>query len=1312
MQIKELVPYERYPLGDARKRLTGAGYELAYGSTYTVKDIRKAVIDHQPALISISGRTYLAVGENPASLILHRHGKIREYSDHQLRKSFDGEAVIVQGRPSTQEGNELVIFAQERDNWPGEWMDMKAQAVRCVRGLQCGAPWLPDHPVILTFRKPTPAQVKDLIRASTIGIEITLYDPSDPVTEFLHELGHVYWTNRLTADEKKSFKDYQKTFKKGQVPPIYTSDYWWKNDEELFATLYMFCVKARTVNPGYVRLLDLYESRGRDLVEGIFSRVEAEQSTRQSWEAGLPALQECIERCLHKTYRVAGTRRIIKARSPLGHIPDGIRFDRTVKHRVLDKAKDLEWIKIEDGPLSGHEIALKAGVVHPFLTKAAIRSRAQAPVKAITATVSINGQEYKTYRERGPLPPVPPDVVVTTARYWPPRSGLLQKAKNMAHLVKKVITNKIGRRQTVWIRPDEPEQAPSTHQTPVSHHALPQEPSAQHIFEAHRPEERDTTPLTPEADKLKGEILASGINLNYEHEWTNSNTISLLGQKVKTKGDLAHLAQVYRNPQFETMRIFMMNDSNEVVLETGISCRLPGCAAAFIRPEDQAGSMLDMKAKMQAAKATKYYILHNHPSGEPKPSSNDLQVTNFYNQNLPGFQGHVIIDHDRYVTIDARGQQAQHDINPEFRRGAEYLTPSMAHAAIGQSIGSPYDLMDIAKTHQILKDYFVTLIGSSKGTVRGIMNIPAASFLGDGSPGLQQAHDFSVKVGAQDMFAVGIEDNEAMATAIKNGMERGYFRDMVTKNGSSIMESGKYRKLPRYESGMNVLDAAQVSERSATFTKARLVRDPNGKIILKSQDRRGLPTKVITNVLGHRQTVHYRPDDDTMSEGKAAHNGKNLSGQKFKGVTYPDFTIEDIAAIPTSVQPPELDEDTVKKFTVHNVWNIYNDNFLKSPVKDVTGRVIDFNKNRFFKMTGLNQVFTERAKELFVNGDDQVLKMPILPSPVLTFGAEPQGKGVGNSLYQYNISDGTRQEVIKRIKRYRWILDTITNPSVILHDRMPKRERHTQEMYLKKYGDNRVVLVGVDDKKGIIFPITSYDINKSQLAERVVKKQYGLIWKNPRQKIKLKNKNILKAITYQDLVDILQDVNTDPTDAQKEAGNYKKASFSWNGLKITIENPAGSTRSGVSPDGEPWESDMHHHYGYVNRSEGADGDHVDVFIGPAMDTADTVYVVHQVDQESREFDEHKCMIGFNTQDEAQEAYMKHYPDDWPGMGEVVPLPVNEFKAWIQEGDTTAPAPRFKELFQKAKSMISKKILLPALTALVITRASTKSKHTL
>lgn len=59
--------------------------------------------------------------------------------------------------------------------------------------------------------------------------------------------------------------------------------------------------------------------------------------------------------------------------------------------------------------------------------------------------------------------------------------------------------------------------------------------------------------------------------------------------------------------------------------------------------------------------------------------------------------------------------------------------------------------------------------------------------------------------------------------------------------------------------------------------------------------------------------------------------------------------------------------------------------------------------------------------------------------------------------------------------------------------------------------------------------------------------------------------------------------DTMPTEAQKEAGNYRKGKVTVAGLDITIENPKGSRRSGVSKDGTPWSVVMPAHYGYITR---------------------------------------------------------------------------------------------------------------------------------
>ena len=134
----------------------------------------------------------------------------------------------------------------------------------------------------------------------------------------------------------------------------------------------------------------------------------------------------------------------------------------------------------------------------------------------------------------------------------------------------------------------------------------------------------------------------------------------------------------------------------------------------------------------------------------------------------------------------------------------------------------------------------------------------------------------------------------------------------------------------------------------------------------------------------------------------------------------------------------------------------------------------------------------------------------------------------------------------------------------------------------------------------------------------------------------------------------------EPTAAQAAAGNYQKPRVKWNGLDIAIENPAGSTRKG---DG--WQTTMKHDYGYVCGSQGVDGDGVDVYLGPALDAATSVYVVHQRQAGDWDtYDEDKAMIGFASQDEARAAYLQHY-DDPRFLGPITAMPVDEFVSKVR-----------------------------------------------
>ena len=146
------------------------------------------------------------------------------------------------------------------------------------------------------------------------------------------------------------------------------------------------------------------------------------------------------------------------------------------------------------------------------------------------------------------------------------------------------------------------------------------------------------------------------------------------------------------------------------------------------------------------------------------------------------------------------------------------------------------------------------------------------------------------------------------------------------------------------------------------------------------------------------------------------------------------------------------------------------------------------------------------------------------------------------------------------------------------------------------------------------------------------------------------------------------EVNTNPTEGQKEAGNYKKGHVQVGTFDVTIEQPEGSVRRGTDANGKKWESKMHNTYGYFRGTEGVDGDHIDVFLSNDIDgwNGRKVYVVDQYNPDGT-FDEHKVMLGFNDMDEAKSDYLANYEKGWEDGRRIDVSSVNleDFEKWVE-----------------------------------------------
>lgn len=170
-----------------------------------------------------------------------------------------------------------------------------------------------------------------------------------------------------------------------------------------------------------------------------------------------------------------------------------------------------------------------------------------------------------------------------------------------------------------------------------------------------------------------------------------------------------------------------------------------------------------------------------------------------------------------------------------------------------------------------------------------------------------------------------------------------------------------------------------------------------------------------------------------------------------------------------------------------------------------------------------------------------------------------------------------------------------------------------------------------------------------------------------------------KTSTPEEIAEEEAKVDTNPTEGQKEAGNYQKGHINVDGYDITIENPKGSVRSGFDKaTNTTWEQEMHNTYGYIRGTEGVDGDHIDVFLSDSP-TDGNVFVIDQVDKNG-EFNEHKVMYGFGSEEEARQAYLSNYEEGWQGLGAITEVSREEFKKWVESSHRkTKPFAEYKSV---------------------------------
>ena len=149
-------------------------------------------------------------------------------------------------------------------------------------------------------------------------------------------------------------------------------------------------------------------------------------------------------------------------------------------------------------------------------------------------------------------------------------------------------------------------------------------------------------------------------------------------------------------------------------------------------------------------------------------------------------------------------------------------------------------------------------------------------------------------------------------------------------------------------------------------------------------------------------------------------------------------------------------------------------------------------------------------------------------------------------------------------------------------------------------------------------------------------------------------------------------INKNPSEAQKKQGNYLKGKVVIRGIPITVENVPGSIRWGYDEKGLKWVNRLKNYYGYISKTEGNDGDEIDVFIGNEPEN-NKAFVINQKNPVSGLFDEHKIILCVNDIESAKKVYLQNYSKGWEkNIMSIESTNTKKLREWLKVGNYKEP----------------------------------------
>ena len=320
------------------------GYECQKIDELNHDIIMSNISSNRPIFVNIQNRSCLIYGidEDCKNIYVEPGGK------QDILNFVQKEAIVIYGFRGVLMGNRIIH--EDSVVVPIGWSEMITRTLELFKNRSIPIWKLPDIPVLLTFKN---KEDKSDPRGYSNGPTIEIYDIEDPLTVTFHEVGHVYYQDRLTEEEKKELQDHYSEYIDSENPgALFKTKYEASSSEEYFSTLYMWYIKGIVLMGAYHEILCKLDRWGKSFIERVFNRVEDKLIQ--------DIINEEREQQIISIFTNDGMSKIIsrggyflsKAKSPIEPITI------TDKHKVIGENNIRKWIYIESGNLSGKVIPL------------------------------------------------------------------------------------------------------------------------------------------------------------------------------------------------------------------------------------------------------------------------------------------------------------------------------------------------------------------------------------------------------------------------------------------------------------------------------------------------------------------------------------------------------------------------------------------------------------------------------------------------------------------------------------------------------------------------------------------------------------------------------------------------------------------------------------------------------------------------------------------------------------------------------------------------------------------------------------------